>query len=52
MDSITSQRFLKFLYYLRAHRPEDFCLIPDKDDFLKVKEIFQVLIFTKKGHIR
>ncbi len=51
MDSITSQRFLKLLLYLTAHHPEEFGLIPDKDDFLKVKEIFQVLIFTKKAHL-
>lgn len=50
MDSIISQSFLKFLLYLTAHHPEEFGLIPDKDDFLKVKEIFQVLIFTKKAH--
>ncbi len=50
MDSIISRSFLKFLLYLTAHHPEEFGLIPDKDDFLKVKEIFQVLIFTKKAH--
>ncbi len=49
MDSIFSKNFLKFLLYLTAHHPEEFGLIPNKDNFFKVKEIFQVLIFTKKA---
>lgn len=48
MDSIYSKSFLKFLLYLTAHHPEEFGLVPNKDNFFKVKEIFQVLIFTKK----
>ncbi|MGC8872147.1 MAG: hypothetical protein ACP5QC_04640 [Caldimicrobium sp.] len=48
MDSIHSKSLLKFLLYLTAHHPEEFGLIPNKDNFFKVKEIFQVLIFTKK----
>lgn len=38
----------KFLLYLLAHHPEEFGLIPDNNGFFKIKEIFQVLIFTKK----
>ncbi len=50
MDSIHSKAFLKFLLYITAHHPEEFGLIPNGDNFFKVKEIFQVLIFTKKAH--
>jgi len=50
MDSINSPQTLKFLLYLTAHHPEEFGLIPTKDNFLKVKEIFQVLILTKRAH--
>ncbi|WP_038055528.1 hypothetical protein [Thermodesulfobacterium hydrogeniphilum] len=39
---------LKFLTYLLAYHPEEFGLIPDNNGFFKIKEIFQVLIFTKK----
>lgn len=46
--SIFSPQLLKFLLYLTAYHPEEFGLIPNKDNFFKVKEIFQVLIFTKK----
>ena len=38
----------KFLNYILAHHPEEFGLIPDNNGFFKIKEIFQVLIFTKK----
>ncbi len=38
----------KFLNYILAHHPEEFGLIPDYNGFFKIKEIFQVLIFTKK----
>ncbi|MEZ0344291.1 MAG: hypothetical protein ABWJ99_05775 [Caldimicrobium sp.] len=50
MDSIHSKALLKFLLYLTAHHPEEFGLIPNRNNFFKVKEIFQVLIFTKKNH--
>lgn len=50
MDSIYSKAFLKFLLYITSHHPEEFGLIPNKDNFYKVKEIFQVLIFTKMVH--
>ncbi len=39
---------LKFLIYLLAYHPEEFGLVPDSNGFFKIKEIFQVLIFTKK----
>lgn len=42
------QHFLKFLIYLLAYHPDEFGLIPDSNEFFKIKEIFQVLIFTKK----
>ena len=42
------KHFFKFLKYLLAHHPEEFGLIPDINGFFKIKEIFQVLIFTKK----
>jgi putative RNA 2'-phosphotransferase len=41
------KHFFKFLKYLLAHHPEEFGLIPDINGFFKIKEIFQVLIFTK-----
>ncbi len=37
----------KFLHYLLAYHPEEFGLVPTYKDFFKIKEIFQVLIFTK-----
>lgn len=50
MDSIHSKALLKFLLYLTAHHPEEFGLIPTRSNFFKIKEIFQVLIFTKNLH--
>jgi len=41
------KKLFKFLKYLLAHHPEEFGLIPDINGFFKIKEIFQVLIFTK-----
>ena len=38
----------KFLKYILAHHPDEFGLVPDSNGFFKIKEIFQVLIFTKK----
>ncbi len=38
----------KFLHYILAHHPEEFGLVPDYNGFFKIKEIFQVLTFTKK----
>lgn len=38
----------KFLHYILAYHPEEFGLFPDYNGFFKIKEIFQVLIFTKK----
>jgi len=38
----------KFLKYMLAHHPEEFGLVPNNNGFFKIKEIFQVLIFTKK----
>ncbi|PMP64949.1 MAG: hypothetical protein C0190_07290 [Thermodesulfobacterium geofontis] len=38
----------KFLTYTLTYHPEEFGLIPDNNGFFKIKEIFQVLIFTKK----
>jgi len=45
---MTNNLLFKFLKYLLAHHPEEFGLIPDNNGFFKIKEIFQVLIFTKK----
>ena len=42
------KKLFKFLKYLIAYHPEEFGLIPDYNGFFKIKEIFQVLIFTKK----
>ena len=42
------KKLFKFLKYLLAYHPEEFGLIPDYNGFFKIKEIFQVLIFTKK----
>ncbi len=42
------KQLLKFLTYILAYHPEEFGLVPDKNGFFKIKEIFQVLIFTKK----
>lgn len=31
-----------------AYHPDEFGLVPDSNEFFKIKDIFQVLIFTKK----
>ena len=41
-------KLFKFLRYLLAYHPEEFGLVPNNNGFFKIKEIFQVLIFTKK----
>jgi len=42
------KHLFKFLYYLISYHPEEFGLIPDNNGFFRIKEIFQVLNFTKK----
>jgi|GEM_PF-1254465 len=39
---------LKTLKYILSYHPDEFGLIPDNNEFFKIKEIFQVLNFTKK----
>jgi putative RNA 2'-phosphotransferase len=39
---------LKTLIYMLSYHPDEFGLIPDNNEFFKIKEIFQALNFTKK----